>query len=98
MNTNVLKDLHFRKVGKAKPDSKNRVALGRLPIKADHFEIFLNDTGQILLIPHISIPTDEVWLFQNKKARASLLQGWQEAREGKLLDSPEDFSKYVQGK
>lgn len=83
-------------MGKVKPDSKNRVALGRLPVKADHFEILVNDTGQILLIPHISIPADELWLFQNKKALASLMQGWQEAREGKLLDSPEDFSKYVQ--
>jgi hypothetical protein len=42
-----------------------------------------------------TIPTNEAWLFKNKKARASVTTGLKEARDGKLLDSPEDFSKFV---
>jgi hypothetical protein len=72
------------------------VGLGRLiKFKARLYRVYENTLGQIILDPMETIPAHEAWLFKNKKAHASVLTGLDEARRRKLLDSPEDFSKFV---
>ena len=65
---NILRDTQFREIAETKLDSKNRVTLGKLPMKAHHYKIFVNQAGQIVLDPQLSIPAAEMWLFKNKKA------------------------------
>ncbi len=71
-------------------DSKNRITLSGKILKTlvermefDAFQIFLGKNGDILLRPVISVPSNEAWLYQNKKALASVQKGLKEAHEGK---------------
>jgi hypothetical protein len=92
----VVKDQEFMALDEVKADSKNRVSLGRkVRLKAKFYKVFQNALGQIILDPMETIPAHEAWLFKNKKAHESVLNGLNEARTGKLLKSPENFSKYV---
>ena len=91
---NLLRDMHFTEIAETKPDSKNRIALGKLPVvKAHHYRIYVNEVGQIILDPQMSIPASELWLFKNKKALNSVIQGLANAKAGRLVKAREDFSK-----
>jgi hypothetical protein len=92
---NLLRDMHFTEIAETKADSKNRVTLGSLPVKAHHYRTFVNEAGQIVLDPQMSIPAAEVWLFNNKKALASVVRGIADAKAGRLTKAPEDYSKYL---
>lgn len=83
----------FEDYGTAKPDSKHRIVLKGAQV-GEHYRIYRNDAGQILLDPQVMIPAREAWLFKNKKALASVRQGIKEAAKGKLhyLGS---FAKYA---
>jgi len=94
--TAIIKDSHFEEVAEVRPDAKKRVGLGRLiKLKAKLYRVYQNTLGQIILDPMETIPAHEAWLFKNKKAHASVVTGLDEARRGKLLGSPEDFSKFI---
>jgi bifunctional DNA-binding transcriptional regulator/antitoxin component of YhaV-PrlF toxin-antitoxin module len=50
-------------------------------------------SGEYLIKAAEIIPVQEAWLYKNKKARAMLEKGLQEAKEGKLVRvSEEDLS------
>ena len=91
----ILRDLNFKEIAEAKADSKHRVALGNIPMKAHHFKIYVNEAGQIVLDPQMSIAASELWLFKNKKALASVVHGLADAKAGRLVKAPEDYSKYI---
>jgi hypothetical protein len=92
----LLRDAHFTEISETKADSKNRVSLGKLPRKAHHYRIFVNDAGQIVLDPQEVIPAAEMWLFKNKAALGSVVGGIADAKAGRLEKAPEDYSKYVE--
>ena len=94
----LLRDTHFTEIAETKPDSKNRVTLGKLPMKAHHYKVFVNEAGQIVLDPQLSIPAAEMWLFENKKALASVVGGLADAKGGRIVKSKEDFAKYLDDK
>jgi hypothetical protein len=95
-STAIIKDSRFTEVAEVRPDAKKRVGLGRLiKLKARLYRVYQNTLGQIILDPMETIPAHETWLFKNKTAHASVMTGLDEARRGKLLDSPEDFSKFT---
>jgi hypothetical protein len=98
----------FQRVGDVALDARKRVSLakavaalnGTLVKKsrankscALRFEIHLNDAGQILLSPQV-IPPEEAWLYNNRKALASVRRGLRQSAQGKLhyLGS---FAKYA---
>lgn len=91
----VLRDMHFTEIAETKPDSKNRVTLGKVPVKAHHYRIYVNEAGQIILDPQMSIPASEMWLFKNKKALRSVVRGLADAKAGRLINAPEDYSRYL---
>ncbi len=90
-----LQDHHFKEIAESKPDSKNRVTLGKHSVKAHHYKIYENESGQIILDPQVSVPASEVWLFKNKKALASVAKGLSEAKQGKLTKAPENYTIYI---
>ena len=78
-------------------DKKRRLAMGRLlkNKKVSSFEVYETEEGY-LLKPKVSIPAREAWLFQNKQALTSVLKGLEQAKQGKVTRSKEDFSKYIE--
>jgi hypothetical protein len=48
-------------------DARGRLTLGAVA-KEKKYKVFVNDMGQILLDPVVSIPERELWLWQNAEA------------------------------
>lgn len=67
--------------GEVTTDSKKRVVL-KGPV-ARHYQVYRNESGQIILDPQVMIPASEAWLFKNKRALASVSKGLEEATAGK---------------
>lgn len=82
----LVQDGGFEEYGTAKIDAKHRLLL-KGPV-AEHYRIFCNDAGQILLDPQVMIPAREAWLFKNKKAIASVRRGIKQAEEGQIVKLP----------
>ncbi len=76
------------------PDAKGRITLGTLAKGVDSFTVSQNKDGDIVLRPMASIPARELWLYQNKKALKSVLQGIKEIGEGKHT-TRRSYAKYA---
>ena len=80
-DASVVRDSGFTEYGTVKSDAKHRVVLkGRV---YEHYRIYLNAAGQILLDPQVMIPAREAWLWENPKALASVMRGIKQSAEGK---------------
>jgi hypothetical protein len=80
----IIRDENLKKVGdNVKPDAKRRLVLPR-GIKCNTYNIYINNIGQIVLDPQVSIPAAEAWLFENKEALASVRRGLSDAAQGKI--------------
>ena len=103
--TTVVVKNEFRRVGEVAIDERKRVSLtkaldslkeilgGELD-PALRFGIHVNEAGQILLAPEVSVPMHEAWLYRNPEALKTVLKGLQEAREGKTTKLG-SFAKYA---
>jgi len=82
--SSVIKDPDFQLVSEfAQPDAKKRLSLGEALGGATAYNIYRNPLGQLILDPVKTIPTSEMWLFENAEALASVKQGLRESAEGK---------------
>lgn len=59
-------------------DERGRITIGN-EAKGKTCQFLVNDLGQILLEPVITIPERERWLFANPKALSSVKQGLKES-------------------
>ena len=92
----IVKDSQFEEIAEVKVDSKNRITLGKNKVMKIHiYKVYRNTIGQIILDPQITIPAHEQWLFKNKKAAKMVQAGLEDAKQGRLVKAPEDYSKYV---
>ena len=82
----IIRDTDFEKLADSvKPDAKKRVVLQKVQIKEGvSYHIYSNSIGQILLDPQVTIPASEIWLFNNRKALASVKRGLSDAAKGKV--------------
>lgn len=76
-----------------RPDSRGRLTLGQVA-RAKSYRVMVNDAGQILLDPVVSIPERELWLWQNPDALASVNLGIQHSAAGKTHDLG-SFAQYA---
>jgi hypothetical protein len=74
-------------------DARGRLTLGTLA-KEKKYKVFINDMGQILLDPVVSIPERELWLWQNAEALDSVKRGLKQSAEGQG-HSLGSFAQYV---
>ena len=90
-----IKDLEV--IAEVKADSKNRISLGRkVRLAARHYRVLQDHTsGRIILEPLAVIPISGPWLNHSPKAKASVERGLADAKAGRLVNAPEDFSKYI---
>jgi hypothetical protein len=74
----------FDFVGESKIDERKRVSLAKvLPLLRKsiptsstlRFMIYVNEAGQILLEPSVSVPLREAWLYKNPEALAKVEEG-----------------------
>lgn len=74
-------------------DSRGRLTLGQV-VKGKSYRVMINDEGQILLDPVVSIPKKELWLWQNSDVLASVKRGIEQAsnEQGRDLGN---FSQYA---
>jgi hypothetical protein len=77
-----------------RPDSKGRVALGRLAKDVSSFDVEVRPDG-LLLKPKVEVPAYEAWLFKNAAALASVRQGLKESAQRKLVKGP-SYAKHAE--
>ena len=105
MKTAIVLNEKFRRVGDVAVDERKRISLtkaleslkeilGNELDPALRFGVHVNEAGQILLSPEVSVPMHELWLYRNPEALKMVLQGLKEAREGKLTKLG-SFAKYA---
>ena len=82
----VLKDI-------IRPDERGRITLGNLA-KSKSYKVMINDAGQILLNPVATIPEQELWLWQNASALASVGRGIEQAAKQETYDLG-SFAQYA---
>jgi hypothetical protein len=82
----ILKSDDFELVSEfAQPDSKKRLSLGAALGTSGAYNIYRNPLGQLILDPVKTVPTSEMWLYENPEALASVLQGLQKSAEDKSV-------------
>jgi hypothetical protein len=67
-----------------RPDSKGRIALGRLARGVSSFQATLDADGRIILEPYAEIPAREKWLFENPSALIAVREGLEQSAQGKV--------------
>lgn len=75
------------------PDSRGRVTLGQLA-QGKNYRILVNEAGQILLDPVVSIPERELWLWQNPEAISAVQRGIQQSAAGDVQEL-RSFAEYA---
>jgi len=97
----IVRDKNFHDVADVRVDGKGRICLARFLAKelpsgdVALYKVYLNSFGQIILDPQVTVPAHEVWLLKNPKAMKMVVEGWEAAKEGKLVKAREDYSKYA---
>lgn len=74
-------------------DSRGRLTLGQVA-KAKSYRVSVNEAGQILLDPVVSIPERELWLWQNHDTTASVQRGIQQSASGETKELG-SFAQYA---
>ncbi len=77
----------FTPAGEVVADERARLAFGKAGVRRDdRFAVAVNDEGEILLTPLVSIPKRELFLWENPEIRDELARGLQESANGELVD------------
>ena len=93
----------FQRIGEASLDDRRRISLARCgprlgklleALEEVRFGIWVNEIGELLLSPEVSVPAHEAWLFRNPEALAKVKEGLRQAAEGQL-ESIGSFAKYA---
>jgi hypothetical protein len=85
--TTIIRDSEFSEIARnVKPDSKKRVGLGTLVEKDVIYHVYVNNSGQIVLDPQVTIPASEAWVFQNPEILSLVKKGLSEAAEDKFSE------------
>ncbi|OHE76840.1 MAG: hypothetical protein A3F67_10095 [Verrucomicrobia bacterium RIFCSPHIGHO2_12_FULL_41_10] len=91
----IVRDDSFKLINEfIKPDKKKRITLG-IASSIGAFNVYLNKFGQLILDPVKAVPASEAWLYENKKALASVKKGLKESADGKV-HSLGSFAKFIE--
>ena len=76
------------------PDGRGRLTLGSAVTDSD-YRVLVNERGQILLDPVVSIPASEGWLWESPALRASMERALEQAGTEDFEDLG-SFAKFVE--
>jgi hypothetical protein len=69
-------------------DERGRLSLGER-LKNQQFRVlFDEERGEVLLVPMVSIPARELWVFQNSVVKDSITRGLADAANGRVFEAP----------
>lgn len=93
----IIRDNAFTKIANiVKVDAKRRVPVPASSTKVGMlYDMYTNDSGQIVLDPQIPIPASELWIFENKGILATLDKSITHSREGVTVNRG-SFARYVE--
>ena len=78
-----------------KPDTRRRVVLPKSSVKEDiTYHVYVNNSGQIVFDPQITLPAPEAWVFKDKKILADIDQSMVESAKVRTVDRG-SFAKYA---
>ncbi len=85
----------FRRAGEVELDARRRLSLGKAG-KREHTRYLVeeNDEGEIRLIPVVSVPARELFVWNNPELLASLRRGLEDAAAGRVVYRG-SFSRYA---
>lgn len=85
----------FSALGEAMADERGRLPMAKTGVrKDDRYAVAVNDDGQILLTPLVSIPRRELIVWENQLLRESLARGLAEAATNDTV-SLGNFADYL---
>lgn len=85
----------FNPIGEFSADDRSRIAFGKVGVRRDdRYAVAVNDHGEILLTPLVSIPKRELIVWENEQLRASLARGLADSAAGRVTDLG-SFAKYA---
>ena len=92
----IIKDEDLTMVASSvRPDSKKRIVLPKAVVgEGITYHVYVNNLGQIILDPQVTIPASEAWVFRNKDILASIDKGMTESINGKVIKRG-SFAKHV---
>jgi hypothetical protein len=85
----------FTPVGEVSADERSRIAFGKAGVRRDdRYAVAVNENGDILLTPLVTIPKRELLVWENELVRASLGRGLAESAAGETVELG-DFTQFV---
>ena len=78
-------------------DDRGRVTIGPEIVGDTQYRALVNQLGQIVLDPVITVPAREYWLLQNPEDMASVVRGVEQAKRGELGTFP-SFAGFIDDK
>jgi len=85
----------FNPLGEVSADERSRIAFGKAGVRRDdRYAVAVNDDGDILLTPLVTIPKRELLVWENELVRASLGRGLAQSAAGETVDLG-DFSQFA---
>ena len=103
MSNETILSERFRAVGEVAVDDRNRISLTKAlestkdlfqNVEGLRFLVQVNEVGQLLLSPVVSVPLHEAWLYKNPVAVAEIGRGLSQADDRELKDLG-SFEKYA---
>lgn len=77
----------FKPVGEVVADERSRISFGKAGVRRDDkYAIAVNQDGEILLTPLVSIPRRELLVWENEVLRESLAASMAQSAAGELTD------------
>lgn len=85
----------FVPVGEVSADERSRIAVGKAGVRRDdRYAVAVNDDGEILLTPLVSIPKRELLIWENAQIREAVSLGLLQSAANETT-SLGDFSQYA---
>lgn len=85
----------FTPIGEVSADDRARIAFSKAGVRRDdRYAVAVNDQGEILLTPLVTIPKRELLVWQHEQLRASLARGLADSAAGRVKDMG-SFTQYA---
>lgn len=86
----------FMPLGEVSADERSRIAFGKAGVRRDDkYAVAVNDHGDILLTPLVTIPKRELLVWEDEQIRASLAVGLAQSAANDLVDLG-DFTQFAE--
>lgn len=91
----TVSNVGFTPVGEVTADERSRIAFGKAGVRRDdRYAVAVNEDGEILLTPLVSVPKRELLVWEDELVRVSLGRGLAQSAANETVDLG-DFTQYA---